>query len=864
MIWIHIRNIMEKKKDKLSDFLKEHEAGLMKPSHVSYNGGKFLIPLAENNQFLELFNNHLHENDPLSIRPKKTYFSECISRGKLFNFIMDVEFKQEFRPDVSDDDIQKDIMPRTLECMVGLLKMNNLDIEYMVTARSKYLYHVYFHETKVNIKTAKILLFNCKKLMEKEYPIINWDKSLDSAIYNGGKGLRMIGCFAMNKEEKEGEYPIYRPVNENYEYQDIDLSVLQKSIIRTDIPDPALEEYVIDTEIIDNDLVTEIDVNEQEIRMFISDISKTKEFKNNSLEVVNIKKIHNSYANGFPYYFCIEIKDKFCPFKNGAHRRSSNPLYMILSSDGAFLRCHDEDCHGNIPENKIKLPSAVKKKYFKEEDKIPKEILPDPIHNVPEDLILTDELSDAVQDCLTGGHFNYAKLAYSLYGHRFRVDDHSNGKKGWYEFKKHRFYKNSNNLGLLLSDDMVNYFVLYKRAIGGNKNEFVDMAIKNLKTLTFKNNVLAECANVFYSKHPDFLKKMDSNIHLICFKNGVLDTKKMIFRDGHIDDCITLSTDNEFIEYDENNSEIKEVIGFFEKVFTSPSLRDYVIKKIAQSLSGKNSEHFVIWTGNGSNGKSILCNLIKIGFGEYWNEAPVTLITKVRSGSSSASPEIMDLKGRRITTINEPETNEKLNMGLIKNLTGGDTISARQLRTEQEKFKLQTSIILCCNQIPYIHCSDGGTWRRVKIIEFSSKFKDQGEELTNDKMFYKDLDLDEKITNWGSAFMAVLFEYFKRIKTEGIHEPAEVSAYTKEFRNESDTFAHFLHECVEQSEEFTPFNEFYIEFESWAANNNIKPKLFTKVEMKKMLSDGFRRKIEGSNILFGLKLIDNSDDGSVF
>lgn len=82
----------------------------------------------------------------------------------------------------------------------------------------------------------------------------------------------------------------------------------------------------------------------------------------------------------------------------------------------------------------------------------------------------------------------------------------------------------------------------------------------------------------------------------------------------------------------------------------------------------------------------------------------------------------MDLKGRRIATIQEPEVRDKLNMGLVKNLTGSDTITARQLHKKQDKFKLQCKIFLCCNAIPNIECSDGGTWRRVKIGEFKSKF----------------------------------------------------------------------------------------------------------------------------------------------
>jgi P4 family phage/plasmid primase-like protien len=841
--------------------------------------------------------------------------------------------------------------------------------------------------------------------MTEIYSYIKWGKSLDTAIYYGGKSLRILGSYS-RKLPLEGEFPYYR-VYKNKSYSELTIEDLLNTSFRTEIEDEEVSkimshqpEHVINEEELEN--------HDDIISAYIEEIKPN--FPNNHLDIYKIKKIF--YPQNLLPSFVVQLKDKWCPFKQGQHRRQTSPMYIFINKFGSCLRCYDEDCSSSrFPEKMIKLNTTIRKKWYSLiEDDVNLNIKEE---EIPEGYELGEEITDRIEHSISGSHFDLSSLVYFIYNNRFRVDE-CGGRCTWYEFKNHRFHSNSNHLGILLSSDLTYYFKQYKKEICGGKNVSIDSLVDKLKNLTYKNNILTESSNLFYHYHGTFLEEIDSKRNLICFTNGVYDLETDVFRDGKIEDYITLSTKNTYEEYDFKNPRIKEVIKFLESLFPDPDVLDYQIKKLAYCLSGRNQEEFNIWTGNGchaagtevimfdgsfkkvedicisdllmgydntprkvmelhrgfsdmyrvtpfkgdsfvvngdhnlivktpkknsvytckniigkfsfnypfpvlsnikyhgeinhnlyekviinmrdylkldenvksklkifrldkleneidfnfkvqkieennyygfelngdklfftkdftahvnSNGKSKLCSLIQVAFGDYWTEMPVALLTKGRNSSSAPSPEVMDLKGRRIVTIQEPEVRDNLNMGIVKQYTGGDNVSARQLHKKQEKFSLQAKYFLCCNAIPKIQCSDGGTWRRIKIVEFSSKFVDNPK---RDHEFDKDLDLDRKINTWGTAFLSILVHYYKKIKLEGNKEPLSVKEYTSDFRKDSDFFAQFVEDTlIEDKDSITPFGDVFVEFERWCESSNIRTKLYTKTEIKKLLDDIF-------------------------
>ena len=111
-----------------------------------------------------------------------------------------------------------------------------------------------------------------------------------------------------------------------------------------------------------------------------------------------------------------------------------------------------------------------------------------------------------------------------------------------------------------------------------------------------------------------------------------------------------------------------------------------------------------------------MLELFAFAYGTYADTFPVTLFTGKRAQSNAAQPEVIQSKGKRFMQVDEPEEGANINVGLMKNFTGGDKIKGRALYKEPIEFKPQFKIILVCNALPKVPPYDGGIWRRLEVV----------------------------------------------------------------------------------------------------------------------------------------------------
>ena len=57
----------------------------------------------------------------------------------------------------------------------------------------------------------------------------------------------------------------------------------------------------------------------------------------------------------------------------------------------------------------------------------------------------------------------------------------------------------------------------------------------------------------------------------------------------------------------------------------------------------------------------------------------VSALCSRRGASNAADPELAMLRGRRFVAFSEPSKDEPINVGKLKEWTGGDTIQCREL-----------------------------------------------------------------------------------------------------------------------------------------------------------------------------------------
>lgn len=455
------------------------------------------------------------------------------------------------------------------------------------------------------------------------------------------------------------------------------------------------------------------------------------------------------------------------------------------------------------------------------------------------DKIIEKDLFNLISTSSNKTHHDIAKVVHYLYKYEFACASVKHNY--WFEFKNHRWIPcdSASTLRLRLSNDVVKKYCAAS-AFYSNKAATEDDAdtrdrytekskklleiANKLKDSPFKENILKECRDLFYIEK--FEEKLDSNCHLLGFENGVYDLEADEFREGRPEDYISFTTRVPYIEYDENHVYMQGVQDFLQKVFTKNDIRDYVMKVLASFMNGSiREERFHIWTGTGSNGKSKIIELYEYALGDYCCKFPITLLTQKRAASNAATSEVARAKGKRFACLQEPSEDEKLNIGLMKELTGGDKIMARALFKEPIEFKPQFKMILTCNHLPNVPSDDGGTWRRIRVVEFTSRFKENPDPKNPDE-FLADTDLSSKFIDWKEYFMALLIKYYRRYKLEGIHDPEDVMKCTKEYQKNNDSCMDFLEQEVESDARgFISLGDLHVKFGFWIKENvpHVKP-----------------------------------------
>jgi P4 family phage/plasmid primase-like protien len=224
----------------------------------------------------------------------------------------------------------------------------------------------------------------------------------------------------------------------------------------------------------------------------------------------------------------------------------------------------------------------------------------------------SSEINDALLSGLSGASYDVAKVLFGMYGHTYVCT--SPRAKTWREFRDHRWIniEEGYTLNMKISEELVNEYCklaayYYEEAVtkkGLEKEKSQDRAdsvnalIKKLKSYKYKSEVMAECRNIFHQ--PGFENKLDENYRILGMANGVIDLSTMEFREGVPEDKCSLSTNNEFLEYDPDNPKIKWVLNFMEKLQPQKAVRKYLWRLLSSCLDGNNREEkFHLLTGKG-------------------------------------------------------------------------------------------------------------------------------------------------------------------------------------------------------------------------------------------------------------------------
>lgn len=388
----------------------------------------------------------------------------------------------------------------------------------------------------------------------------------------------------------------------------------------------------------------------------------------------------------------------------------------------------------------------------------------------------------------------------------------------WYQYKNHRWFQIDSGTTLRSSistdlrreyskkaDDL--FLKMSELPEGDNRLDAMNKRLQRIVAIIArlgktgdKKNMMVEAKDRFYDG--EFFKRLDMNPYLLCFRNGVWDFKEKIFRVGRPDDYISMSTN---IDYEEINQVkdtemIKEVKTFMHELFPELELERYMWEHLASCLIGVALDQtFNNYIGGGSNGKSVLTNLMGMVLGDYKYDLPHTAITsRERTKVGGLAPEITSLKGKRYVVMAEPSKGDVINEGIMKQFTAGnDKITARApYMIEALEFLPQFKLVVCANQLLKINTTDHGTWRRIRLVDFMSLFTPNpvSDDPVKPHQFKLVPDIEKKFDGkFKHVFMALLIDI--ALKTGGkVNDCGIVMAASDRYRQSQDVIAEFIND----------------------------------------------------------------------
>jgi putative DNA primase/helicase len=280
---------------------------------------------------------------------------------------------------------------------------------------------------------------------------------------------------------------------------------------------------------------------------------------------------------------------------------------------------------------------------------------------------------------------------------------------------------------------------------------------------------------------PDLPGEMDTNPWLLNVQNGVLDlrTGKLLAHDPE-----RLITKLVPTKYDPKSACPTWLAVLHRSMAGNQNLISFLQRAFGYALTGIVSEQvFFIFWGAGTNGKGTLINCVLEMMGDYSLKATQELfmVTKGRTHPT----ELTKLFGGRFVASSETEENQRLAEALVKELTGGDPITARRMREDHWTFWPTHKIFLATNHQPVIRGTDHAIWRRPKLVPFKVTIPQHEWDTT----------LPDKLKAEWPGILAWAMQGCLDWQQNGLGIPEEVNQATQEYRADMDMLGQFLMGC---------------------------------------------------------------------
>ncbi len=342
---------------------------------------------------------------------------------------------------------------------------------------------------------------------------------------------------------------------------------------------------------------------------------------------------------------------------------------------------------------------------------------------------------------------------------------------------------------------------------------------------------------------------LDQDKYLLTCRNGTVDLRTGKLMDSLRENRITKCADVEYV----TGAECPTFLQFLEQIFEgNQTLVDFIQRAIGYTLTGEVTERslFILW-GVGKNGKSTLLEVIQSLLGDYSMRTPTDTLMVQYGGGSGIPNDIARLKGARFVSASESEEGQKLAESKLKDLTGGETISARFMRGEFFDFLPEFKLWLSTNHKPVIRGTDNAIWDRIKLIPFTYRVPD-------DQM---DKQLPIKLKNELPGVFQWAIRGCIEWQQKGLGLPEVVVDAVNEYRSDMDILGRFLSDWTQNDKYSEVMNkDLWKKYQEWSKENDIHT-VSNVIFSRRIKERGFEQHKTNKGVKWlGLRLLDEVNE----
>ena len=284
-----------------------------------------------------------------------------------------------------------------------------------------------------------------------------------------------------------------------------------------------------------------------------------------------------------------------------------------------------------------------------------------------------------------------------------------------------------------------------------------------------------------------------TNPNYFCFANKCFDLETGLEIEIKKEDFISMNTGYNYVK--PTDEEIQKIKGIIVDIMPDEELRKCFMSILYQSLRGIQTDKFILFNGDGCNGKGWIVEFLEKLMGNYFYRGNKDiLLSAIKKG---ANPELASMDKKRLVVFSEPEEDEKINGSTLKYITDTPSLEARGLYEDLRTIFLHLTPILECNERPAIKGRvDNAIKRRVVDLHFKRTFTEDKQLVEDNPIKYKLRNKELKSKDFIDDHVCALFHIILDSQ-QTIYIPKIVAERSEDYLNDNDELYNWFNDRFE-------------------------------------------------------------------